>query len=152
MAVCPRPRQVYFSCAVQVTAVLVGIGWGWIALSVFPLTLWPFTAIIAIFILFLGGVRSRNRRPALLLYWGLVAYAAVVLISDPFMFMDDDDSALVGVALILPLLLSIRHGLRSGENLAVCGATMFLVSCVAAMMYNALSAMSGIGLVGGWCS
>ena len=148
----PSARQVFLSCALQYAAILVGTGWGWIAYSFYPLTFWPLTAVSALLLIAIGCVRSRARRPAFVLYASLLAYTLLVYVCDPFPFMDDGASVLRTAALVLPLLFWIRDASRRLEPLAVSGAMLFLISCVAAMMYNALSVMSGIGLWSGWVS
>jgi hypothetical protein len=145
-------RQVYLSCVLQYVAIFVGISWGWTAHANNDLAFWPLTAMLALGLIGTGCVKSRTRRPAFLLYASLMVYTLATFIFDPFLFVDDEGSALVAVALVMPFLFWIRRALRRREALAVWGAILFLTSSVAAMTYNALSVMSGIGLWGGWVS
>jgi hypothetical protein len=141
----------YVTCLILALATTLGVIWGQQRI---PLPLFPLTHLAGLASLGLMGIgcvvswRDPKRRP---MAWSLMvlAYAAFLFISDPFLFRGGE-AAMFAIMLLLPLLLSIGPCVRSGNPASAWGVALFLATAMAILIHNSRASSFGIGFSGGW--
>ncbi len=154
------PRSIiYRAVALQYLAVLLGVAWWAATSSKFrgdPLAHWPTAGFLSVILLGIASYRAYTTRrqgvdPGLATTIACLAcYAFLVILFDPFLWIEDRIEDVLCVAVILPPLLSIKPLVRSGAWLAVCGVVVFSTAAVACLLFNGTIGRRGIGFSGWW--
>src|SRR5262249_19170817 len=81
----------------------------------------------------------------------MAGYAVLVMAWDPFVWIGDEElNALIGIAVILPLLLYLKPLVGSHSWLAICGVALFSAACIACLLFNCKELHTGVGFWQGW--
>jgi hypothetical protein len=81
---------------------------------------------------------------------GLIAYDAIVMMFDPFFTAEDGASCLLGVALIVLPLLSLRALVHRRAWLTIWGVILFQATETASLVYNFPAVRGGVGYTTIW--
>jgi hypothetical protein len=150
----------YSTIALQYLAVLLGIAWWWIATSPRSwgnsLRYWPFAGLFSVILLGIASYRAQaKRRPGAdprssPMIARIACYAVLVILLDPFLWIEDRVEGVLFVAVILPPLLWLKPLVRSEAWLAVCGVVLFSAASVACLLFNGTARGWGVGFSGRW--
>ncbi len=144
-----RASDAVRSCGLLYLATLIGVLWGKYALPFTSIGLGS-TALVSLILSGVAGVGSVRNKAKPALHLSIFGYMLLLYVWDPFLFVQQAESAIFGLGLIFPLLLAIPLQVRSRNWLATCGTILFLICSIAEMMHNASSYWGGTGFWGGW--
>jgi hypothetical protein len=151
---------IHSTVALQFIAVLLGIAWWRAATSSRfwgdSLLYWPSAGALSVILLAIAAYRAQVRqRPGVNprlspLISGIAGYAVLVMLWDPFLWIEDRSLDALLVAVILPPLLCIKPLIRVRAWLALSGVVLFTTTAVACLLFNGTARSWGVGFYGRW--
>ena len=145
-----RRSITYWAITLQYLAVLLGIAW-WSAATGsrfrgHSLAYWPIAGLLSVILLGVALCRAyvTGRRATAAIVAGNVCYAILLILSDPFVWIEQDQiEGVLCVAVILPPILCIKPLVQSRAWLAVCGVVLFSTAAVACLLFNGTACAPG---------
>jgi hypothetical protein len=151
---------IYSTIALQYLAVMLGITW-WRAATIGRF--WgnmylglPFVGLFSVLLLVVAAYRSQVKwRPTAdarltFMIARIAGYAVLVILLDPFLWIEDRVEDALLVAVILPPLLWLKPLVRSRAWLAVCGVVLFSAASIACILINGTIRGWGVGFFSRW--